>query len=203
MKKTTLRFVIATPVALALSSAVAQLEVGGDLLSNCAQIDSLSKAGDYAQARDKARLCLEGLEQKVQGEVGTFFRSEIAGWTRTSLENESALGFANVSATYQKGETYATVSLTGGEGGGDGGLGSLLSGFARLGLEEAAGREVKVAGLAGTVQPDGTITVTLEDGSFLSFVSTSFGDPDTALAGIGDLVNAFPVAEINQTLKSE
>jgi hypothetical protein len=94
------------------------------------------------------------------------------------------------------------VSLTGGEGGGEDGLGSLLSGFARLGLEES-GREVRVAGLPGTVQPDGSITVTLEDGSFLSFVSPSFDNPDAALAGIGDLVNAFPVAEINQTLRAE
>ena len=202
MNKASIRLVIGAPVALALSSAFAQLEVGGDLLDNCAQIDALSKSGDYAQARDKARLCLEGLEQKVEGEVGTFFLPEVAGWTRTSFEQDSALGFANISASYQKDENFATVSLTGGEGGGEDGLGSLLSGFARLGLEES-GREVRVAGLPGTVQPDGTITVTLEDGSFLSFVSPSFDNPDAALAGIGDLVNAFPVAEINQTLRAE
>ena len=202
MNKASIRLVIGAPVAFALSSAFAQLEVGGDLLDNCAQIDALSRSGDYAQARDKARLCLDGLEQKVQGEVGTFFLPEIAGWTRTSLEQDSALGLANISASYQKDENFATVSLTGGEGGGEDGLGSLLSGFARLGLEES-GREVRVAGLPGTVQPDGSITVTLEDGSFLSFVSPSFDNPDAALAGIGDLVNAFPVAEINQTLRAE
>jgi hypothetical protein len=202
MNKIGMRLVIAAPAVLALSSAFGQLEVGGDLLSNCTQIDALSKNGDYAEARDKARLCLEGLEQKVQGEIGTFFLPEVAGWTRTSFEQDSALGLANISASYQKGEISATVSLTGGEGGGEDGLGGLLSGFARLGLEES-GREVRVAGLPGTVQPDGTITVTLEDGSFLTFMSYSFADPDAALAGIGDLVNAFPVADINQTLRPE
>jgi hypothetical protein len=55
--------------------------------------------------------------------------------------------------------------------------------------------------LPGSVQADGTITVTLEDGSILTFACPEFGTADEALAGIGDLVNAFPVAEINQKLQ--
>jgi hypothetical protein len=51
------------------------------------------------------------------------------------------------------------------------------------------------------VQADGTITVTLEDGSFLMFSSSSFRSQETALAGLGDLVNAFPVADINEALQ--
>ena len=60
---------------------------------------------------------------------------------------------------------------------------------------------MRVAGLPATVQPDGTITVTLEDGSFLTFSSPSFSTQETALAGLGDLVNAFPVADINKALQ--
>ena len=45
------------------------------------------------------------------------------------------------------------------------------------------------------------ISVTLEDGSFLTFSSPSFDSQESALAGLGDLVNAFPVAEINQALQ--
>ena len=52
--------------------------------------------------------------------------------------------------------------------------------------------------MPASVQPDGTISVTLEDGSFLTFSSSSFSDQDSALQGLGDLVNAFPVAEINK-----
>jgi len=40
----------------------------------------------------------------------------------------------------------------------------------------------------------------LEDGSFLSFESSDFDDADSALSGMGDLVDAFPVADINRTL---
>src|SRR3970040_2184686 len=76
MNKASMRLVIGAPAAFGLSSACAQLEIGGDLLDNCAEIDALSRSGDYAQARDKARLCLDGLEEKVQGQVGEFFLPE-------------------------------------------------------------------------------------------------------------------------------
>jgi len=190
--------VAAILMAAGLSSAMAQLELSGDTLDNCSEIDALRKAGNYTAARDKAQLCLDALESAVSGEVGKSFPAEVGGWTRTSLDEAQALGFTNITATYANGEHTAEVALTGGAGGDS--LGGLLSGFARAGLAQA-GRQVRVGGLPGTVQSDGTITVTLEDGSFLTFQSASFGDADAALAGIGDLVNAFPVAEINQKLK--
>jgi hypothetical protein len=49
--------------------------------------------------------------------------------------------------------------------------------------------------------PDGSITVTLESGSILTFSSGNFSDQDSALAGMGDLVNAFPVADISNATK--
>jgi hypothetical protein len=189
----------ATVLLVAAPAALAQLEVGGSALDNCSQIDSLRKAGNFTEARDKAQICLEALEQEVTGSVGKLFSASVEGWTRTSIEQSNALGFTNVTATYTKGETEATVALTG-TGGGDGGLGGLLGGFARAGLA-GTGQQVRVAGLPATVQPDGTITVTLEDGSFLMFSSSSFRSQETALAGLGDLVNAFPVADINEALQ--
>ena len=126
-------------------------------------------------------------------------RRDVAGWKQTKIEQENALGFTNVTATYTKAETTATVSLTG-TGSGGGGLGGLLGGFARAGLA-STGQAVRVAGLPATVQTDGTIAVTLEDGSFLTFSSSKFNTQETALAGLGDLVNAFPVAAINKALQ--
>jgi hypothetical protein len=32
-------------------------------------------------------------------------------------------------------------------------------------------------------------------------MSSEFSDPDAALAGMGDLINAFPVADINKATK--
>jgi hypothetical protein len=179
-------------------SARAQLEVSGETVNNCSQIDSLRKANKLTEARDAAQLCLEALEQELAGAVGRFFLPEVAGWKRTSMEQGQALGFTNVTAQYEKGSNSATVSLTGGASGS--GLGGLLGGFARAGIA-SAGKQVRVGGLPASVQPDGTIMVTLEDGSFLSFSSPQFGDADAALAGIGDLVNAFPVADINKALQ--
>ena len=187
-------------VLLAASpSAMAQLEVGGSALDNCAQIDALRKAGNFAEARDKAQVCLEALEQEVAGSVGKLFPTSVAGWQRTNIQQDSALGFTNISATYTKGDISASVDLTG-TGSGGGGLGGLLGGFARAGLA-GSGQQVRVAGLPATVQTDGTIMVTLDAGSFLSFSSSEFDSQETALAGLGDLVDAFPVADINKALQ--
>ena len=182
------------------SNALAQLEVGGSALDNCAQIDALRKAGNFTEARDKAQVCLEALEQEVTGSVGKLFAANVAGWTRTNIEQNAVLGFTNVTATYTKGDTQATVALTGTGSGGGGGLGGLLGGFARAGLA-GSGQQVRVAGLPASVQADGTITVTLEDGSFLTFSSPSFSSQESALAGLGELVNGFPVADINKALQ--
>lgn len=184
--------------ASTICAAHAQLELGGETLDNCGQIDALRKAGDYTAARDKAQLCLDALEAQISGQIGDSFPQTVAGWTRTNIEQSEALGFTNISATYSKENHRTTVSLTGGASGA--GLGSLLSGLARAGLAQS-GKQVRVGGLPGTVQADGTITVTLEDGSLLTFACADFATADQALAGIGDLVNGFPVADINKKLQ--
>lgn len=183
------------------SGAMAQLEVSGDLMSNCKGIDALHDSGDVSGARDKARLCLQGLEQELEGEISKFFLPSVAGWTRSNLEQNRAMGLTNISATYSKEGVSADVSLTGGSGGGSmDGLGGMLGGFARMGMQQS-GRQVRVAGLPATVQTDGSVMVTLENGSFLSFQSSTYSDPDSALKGLGDLINEFPVADINKAAK--
>jgi hypothetical protein len=181
-------------LVLGCSSAFAQLDVGDSGLSACAQIDGLSKAGKYSAAHEKAQACLQALDQKLQGEVGKLFPQTVAGWTRGALEQNTVAGFNNITTTYKKATNSATVSLTGGSAGG-GAIGGLLGGMARIGMQ--AGQQVKVAGLPASVQTDGTIAVTLTSGAFLTFKSPAFSDQKSALAGLGDLVNAFPVAQIN------
>ncbi len=180
--------------------AFGQLEIGGDLLDNCAEIDGLRLAGNYTEARDKARLCLEGLEEELTGEVGQYFLEQVGDWTRTSFDQNQAMGFTNITAVYEKDNYRVDVSLTGASGGGAGGFGGLLSGIAQSAILGGGGQQVTVAGLPSTVMPDGSITVPLEDGSILNFTSSDFDDPDQALAGMGDLVNDFPVADINAAL---
>ena len=183
--------------------ANAQLEVGGDLLDNCGQIDALQSAGNFTQARDKARLCLEGIEQELSGEIGQYFQTEIAGWTRTNFNETNTMGFNNISATYEKGNLEVDVSLTGQSGGGNGGLGGLgglFGGIAQSAMLQS-GQQVTVGGLPSTVQQDGTFMIPLENGSFLTFSSNDFNTASEAIAGMGDLVNDFPVADINAAMQ--
>jgi hypothetical protein len=183
-------------LAAGVPSAYAQLDVGDSGLGACSQIDALSKAGNYSAAHEKAQACLQALDQKLQGQVSKLFPQAVSGWTRSSLEQNAVAGFNNISANYKKGTHTAEVSLTGSAGGN--GMGSLLGGFARLGMQ--AGQQIKVAGLPAAVQSDGTIAVTLTSGAFLTFKCSDFNTQQAALSGIGDLVNAFPVAQINSTL---
>ena len=204
MNKTRLAILAGVLIAAHMPVALAQLEVGGDLLDNCAEIDALQNAGSFSEARDKARLCLDGLEQQLVGEVGQYFLPQIGAWTRTSFEQNQVIGFTNISAEYEKGDISVNVSLLGTSGGGSSGglgdLGGLFGGFAQTALLQS-GQQVTVAGLPSTVQPDGTLTVPLEDGSMLTFDSPDLGTADAALSGMGDLVNEFPVADINAALQ--
>jgi len=202
MKTTKFAILAGIPLAVGVPVAFAQLEVGGDLLDNCADIDPLQSAGNFAQAADAAQLCLEGLQQQLAGEVAQFFLPVVGAWTRTGLEQNQVLGFTNIMAEYDKDNILVTVSLTGtsGVGGGLGDLGGLIGGFAQSAILQT-GQQVTVAGLPGSVQPDGTITVLLEDGSVLNFESSDLNSADAALAGMGDLVNDFPVADINAALQ--
>ena len=141
---------IGSVMVLAAQVANAQLDVGNNA-DACTQIDGLRKGNKLSEARDAARTCLEALEAEVNGAAGKFFLPEIAGWKRTNIEQNQALGFTNITGTYAKDNNTATVSLTGGSGGG-GALGGLLGGFAKLGVQ-SSGKQVKVAGLPANVGP--------------------------------------------------
>jgi hypothetical protein len=190
---------ISLPVFLMLPSfAIAQLQVGRGLLTNCEKIESLRKGGDIPGARDAATKCLEGLEQELDGEIGGYFLEEVAGWKRGRFEQNAAMGMRNASADYRKDDKTVRVSLIG--GGGGRGLGGALGGFVRMGMM-GGGKQVEVAGLPATVMPNGQVVVSFEDGSMLNFESSSFTTADAALAGMGDLIDKFPVAKIRDALQ--
>lgn len=181
-----------------MGSAHAQLEVATSG-NDCAQIESLRKAGNLGEARNKAQACIEELNNELAGSTAKLFPEAVAGWKRGNVEQNQALGVNNVSTSYAKDKHTVQVSLTGG-GKGANNVGGLLSGIAKFGIK-SSGKQIKVAGLPGSIQADGSIMVTLDDGSFLGFTCADFHTADDALAGMGDLVNAFPVGEINKHLK--
>lgn len=181
-----------------MGSAQAQLEVASSG-NDCAQIESLRKAGNLGEARNKAQACIEELNNELAGGTAKLFPATVAGWKRGNVEQNQALGVNNVSTSYVKDKHTVQVALTGG-GKGENNVGGLLSGIAKFGIK-SSGKQIKVAGLPGSIQADGSIMVTLDDGSFLGFTCPDFHTADDALAGMGDLVNAFPVADINKHLK--
>jgi hypothetical protein len=181
-----------------IGSAHAQLEVASSG-NDCAQIESLRKAGNLGEARNKAQACIEELNNELAGSTAKLFPESVAGWKRGNVEQNQALGVNNVSTSYAKDKHTVQVSLTGG-GKGANNVGGLLSGIAKFGIK-SSGKQIKVAGLPGSIQADGSIMVTLDDGSFLGFTCPDFHTADEALAGMGDLVNAFPVGDINKHLK--
>jgi len=181
-----------------IGSAHAQLEVTSSK-DDCSQVEPLRKAGNLGEARNKAVACIDQLNQELQASTVKSFPTDVAGWKRGTIEQNQALGVNNVSSTYVKNNHTVTVSLTGGNKGA-GSVGGLLTGIAKFGVK-STGKQIKVAGLPGSVQADGSVMVTLEDGSLLGFTCPDFRTADDALTGFGDLINAFPVADINKRLK--
>jgi hypothetical protein len=106
----------------------------------------------------------------------------------------------NVAARYTKGDIRVDVNLTGTGGSAAGGLGGVFGGIAQSALLQS-GRQVTVGGIRSVLQNDGTLMVPLGDGSFLNFSSSDLDSADAALQGMGDLINEFPVADINAALQ--
>ena len=180
--------------------AAAQLEVGGDMLDSCSKINALYEDGKLTEARDAARACLAGIEQELEGEIGKYFLENVAGWERMSFEQNKAMGFTSTTARYRKDGKTVNVSLTGGSGGA-GLMGGALSGLAQMGMMQG-GKQIRVAKLPAVATPEGQVTVSLSDGSLLVFDSPDVNTADEALApdGMGGLIDAFPVADINRKL---
>ena len=199
-----MRIGLSIAVLLFANSALAQLEVGGDLLDSCDDIESLLDDGDFTAARDQARTCLEAIEQELSGSVSALFPAQVGNWTQTNLEQNQVMGFNNITAVYSNNNISVNVSLTGAAGGGTGsglgGLGGLLGGIAQAAMAQS-GQQVTVAGIPSTLNAEGALTVPLEDGSLLVFDSPNVNSADAALEGFGDLVNDFPVAAINDALQ--
>ena len=192
-------FTVGTLILLVMPGVVsAQLETGDDSSKNCAQIEKLRLQKNIPGARDAAVKCLESLERELDGEIGQYFLEDIAGWKRGRFEQSAAMGMRNASTSYEKNGTRVQVSLIG--GGSGRGLGGALGGLARMGMM-GSGRPIKVAGLPANVMPNGQVMVTFSDGSLLTFESSAYKTPDEALAGMGELIDKFPVAKIRDALE--
>ena len=84
-----------------MGSAHAQLEVTSSG-NDCGQIESLRKAGNLGEARNKAQACIDELNNELAAAAGNAFPADVAGWKRGKVEQNQALGVNNVSTTYMK-----------------------------------------------------------------------------------------------------
>ncbi len=167
--------------------------------SSCKGIMKHLDKEDYKGALNDARLCVELLEQKVQGSVTKSFSESVAGWERTSISEENVLGMANITAEYSKGDDTLSVSLVGGKGSGSGGaFGNALGSIATMGMMQAGGKRIRVQGLAATVTAEGEVIIQLDDGAFVTVSSPQYSSQDTAIDALESFLDAFPFAEINK-----
>jgi hypothetical protein len=164
--------------------------------SSCSGVMKLVEKGDYKAALTEARFCVEVLEQKMQGAVTAHFSESVAGWTRNDLREESVLGMSNITAEYSKGDATLTVSLIGGQGSG-GAFGGALGSIAQMGMMQS-GKRVRIQGLPATIDPQGKVTIQLNDGAFISVSSPQYQQQDTALEALEPFLDAFPFSKINE-----
>jgi len=164
---------------------------------SCGGIMRLVEKGDHKEALEEARWCVEALESVLQGSVSEHFEAEVAGWRRTDIREESAMGMSSIIGEYRKGDTTLVVTLIGGQGSGSI-LGGALGGLAQMGLMQS-GKRFRVQRLKASVDAQGQITVNLDDGSFISVKSPQYNTQEEALDALEPFLDAFPFAKINET----
>ena len=183
-------------LSLALSNGVLAIETESPE-SSCGGIMRLVEKGKHKEALEEARWCVEALEDQLQGSASGHFSAEVAGWTRVDVREESAMGMSSVVGEYRKGDKTLAVTLLGGKGSGSI-LGGALGGLAQMGLMQT-GKRFRVQRLKASVDAQGQIMVTLDDGSFISVKCPQYNTQEEALDGLEDFLDAFPFAEINDT----
>jgi hypothetical protein len=165
-----------------------------DPQNSCSKILELYDGGDLDGALEEARWCVEALEQVRQRQESAFFRDEIGGWARSSLDQNKAMGVALTEARYQKDGKTITASLMGGAGAG-GGLGGMdiFGAIAGAGMM-STGNRMRVQGHSATANTDNgpQIMVTLDSGGYLQFAST-----DASLDEVTAFAEAFPITELD------
>lgn len=184
--------VILLTLSLLSIPVLASDEDPAKLCKNAAQ---LFKDGDLEGALEEARWCVTQLEQLKQNQTATFFKDNIAGYSASELNQQSAMGMTVVERTYSKGNSEIAVSLTGGAA--SGAMGA-FSALAQLGTM-AGNNKIRIQRRTAIVNQDGaetSVLVTLKSGAMLSFSSYS-ATKDDVIA----FAKAFPIKELDQSLQ--
>ncbi|NIB43900.1 hypothetical protein HBA55_30135 [Pseudomaricurvus alkylphenolicus] len=186
--------IIAAILILSLSACIEAIEAESPKTS-CEGIMRLVDKEKFKEALEEARWCVEALESSLQGSVASFFSANVAGWQRTDVRQENALGMGSIIGEYSKDGKTLTVTLIGSKGSG-GAFAGALGGLAKMGLMQQ-GRRFRVQGLKASADPQGQITITLDDGSFITVKSPQYSRQEEALKALEPFLDAFPFADIN------
>lgn len=165
--------------------------------SSCSGIMRLVDKEKFKEALEEARWCVESLEAQLQGNTSSHFKDNVAGWKRTDVREENVMGMTSIIGEYRKGDDTLTVTLIGGQGSGSP-FGGALGGLAKMGMMQN-GKRFRVQRLKASVDPQGQITVNLDDGSFITIKSPQHSRQDDALKALEPFLDAFPFADINDT----
>ena len=178
-----------SPMALAIETDTPE--------SSCKEAVALIKDEAYKEALEEARWCVTALENLLQASTSELFSDSVAGWKRVDVKQNNTMGMGAITANYKKGNGSLTVTLLGDQGSG-GILGGALSGLAKMGIMGAAGsKRFRVQRLKATVDAQGSIMVSLDDGSIIQIQSPQYKNADAALEGLSDFMDEFPFKEIN------
>lgn len=181
-------------MVMAVSSGALAIEAESPKTS-CEGIMNLVDKENYKEALAEARWCVEALENSLQGSMTEFFKETVAGWKRKDVRQENAFGMGSIVGEYRKSDNTLTVTLIGGKGSG-GAFGGALGNLAMMGMMQQ-GKRFRVQGLKATVDNQGQITITLEDGSFITVKSPQYSRQEEALQELESFLDEFPFAQIN------
>ena len=169
-----------------------------DAADACREAANLIESGDLDGALDEAQWCVESLQQMKQQQTLAIFPDEVAGYIGGETSSQNTLGMKMIEREYSKDSQSISVSLMGG-----GNAGAGLAALAQLGLQfgSQSGKKIRIQRRTVVDMSDGgdaQMMVQLRSGGTLNVTSGN-----VAAEGVMEFLKAFPIADLDDALKSQ
>lgn len=157
-----------------------------DLNQIFSRVNEFVAKKNYPKALEELQWAKKEIEKLNNSSLTGFLPDEVAGYTGSKAEINSAMGFMNIERTYTKGEASIKLAIQGTSGGGAGGMGGLaaLGKMAAMFGGEEGQETIRIQGRTSTVKED-EITIFMDSGAVIQ-IRNAGAAPASDLKAIAD-----------------
>ena len=184
---TTLTATLASTVTISIVAAPA---VAQDV-DTCDTVTRYVNRGDYPKALEELTWCQRAIQELHYAKISELLEQEAGGFSPGEASYDAAMGLSAVTIEYARGDAYVKLIVTSGSGGASAastGLGALAGLASAFGVSSSDTKQVRVAGLTGSLEQKGDdqveLILTMDGGVILTWEA-----PDLdAIKAIADVI---------------